>query len=139
MHPVLKLAGSMDGTAALGRLKTQGQDFSRTYSEFVFYRDFALERPALAQKWIALNRMALASRKVLGSVNAQLDTANKIVEMMLGTSLTNIAPEYSNLYLMSGNAALAYVNQELMKFNSAVNNIVNFEAAQNDENQANPE
>ena len=138
MHPVLKLASTLDGSAALGRLKTQGQDFSRVYGEFVFYRDYALQNPALAQKWIALNRMALASRKVLSGVNGQLDAVNRISEMMFGTSLTSIAPEYSNLYLMSGNAALAYVIQELQKFNAVVNNMVNAEVTQN-ESQTNPE
>ena len=117
MRQLMQLAGSVDSGAALERVKAQGQEFSRNYAEFVFMRDFSLNNRVLAQKWIALNRVALATQKIVGGVNSQLDTVNAITRMMFGDGILTMLPEASNLYLISSNGALAYVNQELKKFN----------------------
>lgn len=140
MHPLMQLTAGMDSQAALDRMKTQGQDFRRAYAEFVFFRDFALSNPAAAQKWIALNRMALATQKIVGGVNSQLDTINSISRMMFGDGILSLLPEASNLYLVSGNGALAYVIQELRKFNSAMGRMaIMSQDSQNDEHQTNPQ
>jgi len=136
MHPLVSLAAGMDTQSALARLKVQGQDFTRAYAEFVFYRDFALSNPVTAEKWKALNRVALASRKLLGGVNAHLDAVNNITQMMFGNSILSMLPEASNLYLMGGNGAMAYVVQELRSFNAGMSRLVN-EAVKNAE--TNPE
>lgn len=120
MHPLVKLAAGLDTNAGLSRLKTQGQDFNRVYAEFVFFRDFALSNPLTAQKWVALNKLALSTRKVVSGVNSHIDAANNITQMVFGNGLLSLLPEASNLYLMSGNAALAYVIQEMRAFNAGM-------------------
>lgn len=133
MRRALQLASGLDTQSALSRLKAQGQEFSRLYGEFVFYRDFALSNPMTAQKWIAINRFAIATQKILAGANSQLDAVNHIAEMMFGKSLLDTAPNISNLYLMSGNAALAYIILELKKFNAALNRIAIQQVNENDQ------
>lgn len=137
MHPIVKLAAGMDTNAGLSRLKTQGQDFNRAYTEFVFFRDFALSNPLTAQRWAALNKLALSTRKVVSGVNSHIDAANNITQMVFGDGLLSLLPEASNLYLMSGNAALAYVIQEMRVFNAGMTRLVQERAAQDAE--TNPE
>lgn len=138
MHPLIKLAAAQDTNAGLARLKTQGQDFNRTYAEFVFFRDFALSNSLTREKWIALNKLALSTRKVVSGANSHIDTVNHISQMIFGNGVLSLLPEVSNLYLMSGNAALAYVIQEMQAFNSAISRLaLNVKENQNDESQAN--
>lgn len=133
----MQLAAGVDSQAALDRMKTQGQDFARAYAEFVFFRDFALSMPGTAQRWIALNRVALATQKIVGGVNSQLDTINSISRMMFGDGILSLLPEASNLYLVSGNGALAYVLGELKKFNAAMGHLAIMQGNGNDENSPN--
>jgi len=141
MNSLINMAAGLDTQAGLGRLKTQGQEFSRTYAEFVFFRDFALSNPMTAQKWAALNRLAIAVHKTLGVTNSKIDIVNNIAQAMFGNDVLSLLPEVSNMYLMSGNAALAYTIQEMRGFNEALNRLAiqQHEAAQNAENQANPQ
>lgn len=140
MHPLVKLAAGLDTNAGLSRLKTQGQDFNQAYAEFVFFRDFALSNPITAQKWAALNKLALSTRKVVSGVNSHIDTANNITQMVFGNGLLSLLPEVSNLYLMSGNAALAYVIQEMRLFNAGMARIVQDAAIKESQNaETNPE
>ena len=120
MRQLVKLAAGLDTNAGLLRLKTQGQDFNRVYAEFVFLRDFALSNSLTAQKWTTLNKLALSIRKVVSDVNSHIDSANNVIQMVFGNNMLSLLPEASNLYLMSGNAALAYVIQELKSFNSTL-------------------
>lgn len=140
MHPIMQLTAGMDTQAALDRMKTQGQDFTRAYAEFVFFRDFALSNPMTAQKWIALNRVSLATQKVVSGVNSNIDAVNSISRMMFGNGVLDMLPDISNLYLMSGNGALAYVIQELRKFNVAMGRLaISAQENQNDETKPNPQ
>ena len=141
MNNLLSMVSALDTQSGLGRMKTQGQDFSRAYAEFVFFRDFAMSNPMTAQKWMALNRLSIAVHKTVGAANSKIDAVNNIAQAMFGYSVLSLLPEVSNMYLMSGNAALAYTIQELNAFNAALNRleIQQHEAAQNAENQANPQ
>lgn len=136
----MRLAETLDAQSGLDRMKTQGQEFTRAYAEFVFFRDMALSNPITAQKWIALNTLALNVRKFLGVANSQLDAVNSIARMMLGTGVFEMMPDISNVYLMSGNGALAYTIQEMRKFNAAMTQLViASQGAGNDGNKTQPE
>jgi len=138
LNDIIKLASGLDSNEGLSRLKTQGQYFNRAYAEFIFYRDFALSNPFTSQKWQALNRLALSTRQIVGAFNSHIDRANHLSQMVFGDSLLSLLPETANLYLMSGNAALAYAIQEMQNFNAGMARIVQ-ETINNAESQTNPE
>lgn len=118
------LAGTLDTKSGFERMKAQGQEFSRLYAEFSFFRDFAMQNSAIAQKWIALNSLALNVKKFLSLANFQFDAVNSISRAMLGSSVFDMLPDVSNIYLMSGNGALSYTIIELKKFNAAMAQMV---------------
>ena len=134
------LAGNLDSKTGLERMKAQGQEFSRLYAEFVFFRDFAMSNPVAAHKWIALNSLSLNVKKFLGVANFQFDAVNSISRAMLGTGVFDMLPDVSNIYLMSGNGALSYTILELKKFNAAMTQLaIAAQGAENDGYQTKPE